>query len=462
MYVMSESEKTRVFFFKANSPDLKAVEVYLTKRGYQVMSEHDFGQALSKIMHFDPTFLFIAWDHPNPRIHSIPKFITQNLMATIIPYIQSTSRDQLRQLEGSGFSHKVYPPVSGPAIIRAILKIEKENLTSAAEIAKAAAPQKKTSSIHRTSKIKSDEAETFLKNLAKEPANVATPVSAGATSYEKSVIHVQKGNRGDLIKYNKAKLAALSQNLSQSLNSEKIQPILKVSLKNEFQSKIKNQIQDASQAYLESDTLPKISLEDFATDFYQKLLCLVVQSDSWCGYLLIASQIQINSSDYQIILQNWLQSQFINMNEISENDYFEIQLQNREVDLKSWANINSDYMEIIENENSEVLISFFSIDPKYLILELSEAYQMLEVPLDLVPSDQKIQLSLFLHLPDNKKYILYTPAEQILSAQQKRKLQEKHVEKLFTPMDFEKELHKLKAEHFLNESVKNIKKVALV
>ena len=87
---------------------------------------------------------------------------------------------------------------------------------------------------------------------------------------------------------------------------------------------------------------------------------------------------------------------------------------------------------------------------------------MLEVPLDFVPSDQKIQLSLFLHLPDNKKYILYTPAEQILSAQQKRKLQEKHVEKLFTPMDFEKELHKLKAEHFLNESVKNIKKVALV
>ncbi len=458
---MSEIEQTRVFFFKAYTHDLKVVEAYLTKRGYEVMSEHDFGQALTKIMHFDPAFLFIAWDHPNPRIHAIPKFIAKNSMAAIIPYIQSTSRDQLRQLEASGFSHKIYPPVSGPAIIRAILKIEKESLQGVAEITKADALPKASSSIHRTSKIKSDEAEAFLQNLAKEPANLVTETSAGATSKEKSAIHLQKGNRGDLIKYNKTKLATLSINLSQSLNTEKIQPKLKVSLKDEFQSKIKNQIQDASQAYLESDTLPKIRLEDFATDFYQKLLCLIVQSDSWCGYLLIASQVQINNSDYQIILQNWLQSQFINMNEISENDYFEIQLQNKEVDLKLWAKINSDYVEIIENENSEVLIGFFSVDPKYLILELSETYQMLEVPLDQVPADQQIQLSLFLHLPDNKKYILYTPAAQILSAQQKRKLQEKHVEKLFTSIDFEKELHKLKAEHFLNESSKNIKKVAL-
>ncbi len=459
---MSELAKTRVFFFKANAPDLKAVEAYLTKRGYEVMAENDFGQALAKIMHFDPAFLFIAWDHPNPRIHAIPRFIAQNSLATIIPFIQSTSRDQLRQLEGSGFTHKIYPPVSGPAIIRAILKIEKESVNSATDTAKAAASVKMTSHIRITSKKKSEDAEAFLQSLAKEPTNVVTQSSSGGSSYEKASVHVQKGNRGDLIKYNKAKLSTLSQKLSQALNAEKIQPALKLSLKDEFQSRIKNQIQDVTQAYLESEILPKIKLEDFATDFYQKLLCLIVQSDSWCGYLLIASQIQINNSDYQIILQNWLQSQFINMNEISENDYFEIQLQNREIDLKSWAKTNSDYMEIIENENSEVLISFFSIDPKYLILELSEAYQMLEVPLDIVPSDQKIQLSLFLHLPDNKKYILYTPAEQILSAQQKRKLQEKNVEKLFTPMDFEKELNKLKAEHYLNETVKNIKKVASV
>ncbi len=454
---MSESAKTRVFFFKANPVSLKAVEAYLIKRGYEVMSESDFGQALAKIIHFDPAFIFIAWDHTNPRIQSIPKFISQSSMATMIPYIESTSRDQWRQLEASGFTHKIYPPVSGPAIIRAILKIEKEALQNAADFAKPFVAEKKSSNMI-SSRKKTEDAATFLQNLEKEPlANLIQSGSATNTN-QKNTMHVQKGNRGDLIKYNKSKLATLSQ----KLNTEKIDPSLKTSLQNDFQSNIKNQILDVTQSYLESDTLQKINVEDFATDFYQKLLCLVVQSDSWCGYLLIASQIQIKNDDYQIILQNWLQSQFINMSEISENDYFEIQLQNREVDLKTWAKVNSDYTETIENETSEVLISFFSIDPKYLILELSEAYEMLEVPLHLVESDQKISLSLFLHLPDNKKYILYTPADQILSSQQKKKLQEKNVEKLFTPMDFEKELQKIKAEYYLNESVKAIKKVASV
>ena len=184
-----------------------------------------------------------------------------------------------------------------------------------------------------------------------------------------------------------------------------------------------------------------------------------MQSESWCGYLVISSQNQIKNNDYQTILQNWLQDQFINMNEISENDYFEIELQNKDVDLKTWAQANSDYLEIIETDKSEVLLSFFSIDPKYLILELSEAHQMLEVPLQLVTADKKIELSLFLHLPDNKKYILYTPANQTLSSQQKNKLLEKSIVKLHTPMSFEKELNKLKAEYYLNDSVSKIKQV---
>ena len=119
---MSDSTKTRLFFFKANSTDLKAVEAYLTKRNYEVLSESDFEEALAKLIHFDPAFVFLAWDHPHPRIQAIPKFLGQSISATVIPYMESNSRDHLRALEISGFSLKIYPPVSGPAIIRSILK----------------------------------------------------------------------------------------------------------------------------------------------------------------------------------------------------------------------------------------------------------------------------------------------------------------------------------------------------
>ncbi len=453
---MSESTKTRLFFFKANPSDLRAVEAYLSKRNFEVMSETNFNDALAKIIHFDPAYIFLAWDHPHPRIQAIPKFLGQTLPATVIPYIESTSRDQLRSLEASGFSLKIFPPVSGPAIIRTVLKIEKDQQIDVDLKIKSAKAEKQAAAIIITNKNKIEAARTFLKDLEKQPLENESNIGFNSTPAEKSFIHIQKGNRGELIKYNKSKL----ENFSKSNIAEKLKPEMKQALQEEFQTKIKNQIIDLNQTYDENEFLHTTEAAEDSKLTFQKLLCLIVQSESWCGYLVIASKNQIKSSDYQNILQNWLQDQFINMNEVSENDYFEIELQQKDIDLKSWAKANSDYLEIIENELSEVLISFFSIDPKYLILELSEAHQMLEIALEIIPTETKVTLSLFLHLPDNKKYILYTPALQALSGQQKAKLQEKNIDRLFTPLSFEKELNKLKAEHYLNETVKKIKQAS--
>ncbi len=453
---MSDSTKTRLFFFKANSSDLKAVETYLTKRNYEVLSESDFKEALAKLIHFDPAFVFLAWDHPHPRIQSVPKFLGQSVSATIIPYVESSSRDHLRELEISGFSLKIYPPVSGPAIIRSILKIEKESQQTAVDLTKFSNSREdsnKTTII--SGKKKTEAMQIFLQDLDKQDTEISEPSISETSPVAKSIIHIQKGTRGDLIKFNKSKL----ESLAIKSNFEKLKASTKEALQTDFQNKVKNQIIDLTQSYVEAELDGALKTEIDASASHQRLLCLVVQSESWCGYLVISSQNQIKNNDYQTILQNWLQDQFINMNEISENDYFEIELQNKDVDLKTWAQANSDYLEIIETDKSEVLLSFFSIDPKYLILELSEAHQMLEVPLQLVTADKKIELSLFLHLPDNKKYILYTPANQTLSSQQKNKLLEKNIVKLHTPMSFEKELNKLKAEYYLNDSVNKIKQV---
>ena len=419
------------------------------------MSESDFEEALAKLIHFDPAFVFLAWDHPHPRIQAIPKFLGQSISATVIPYMESNSRDHLRALEISGFSLKIYPPVSGPAIIRSILKIEKESQQTVIDVTKLSNEKEdalKTTII--SGKKKTEAMQIFLQDLDKQSTENPAPSNFEGEA-AKSIIHIQKGSRGDLIKFNKSKLESLANNS----NLEKLKTSTKEALQTDFQNKVKNQIIDLTQSYAEMESGDASKADASASGLHQKLLCLVVQSESWCGYLVISSQNQIKDNDYQTILQNWLQDQFINMNEISENDYFEIELQNKDVDLKTWAQMNSDYLEIIGTEKSEVLLSFFSIDPKYLILELSEAHQMLEVPLLLVKPDKKIELSLFLHLPDNQKYILYTPANQILSSQQKNKLLEKNVDKLHTPMSFEKELNKLKAENYLNDSVKKIKQV---
>ena len=295
-------------------------------------------------------------------------------------------------------------------------------------------------------KTSGEKLQNFLQEIS--PSNSQNLYNPGTDSQLKANMVIQKGVRGELLKNNQNKL--------KSLSLKKLDQGMKNALKEEFQNTIKNKIEDSNQTHLEDGQLEPVS------ESYQRLLCLIVQSDTWCGYLLVSSQLKMNNSDYHSILQGWLQKQFVNMNEIAETDYFEINLAVSEnIELKEWAQEKADYLELFEIESNEVLLSFFSIDPKFLIVEINDSNEMLEVPIDFVKTDQKIALSLFLHLPDNKKYILYTPANQILSGLQKTKLIDKLVEKLYTPLDFEKELNQMKAEVYLNESFQQIKKLQI-
>ena len=454
---MSENTGTKIFFLKAYPRDLLAVESYLLKRNYDVASESDVKNAIFKIIQFNPVVLFIAWDHPHEKIHTISKFIVQSVVTTIVPYIESPSKEQTRLLDASGFIHRVYPPLSGPAIIRAILKIEKE-LAPAKKLAKKLSSYREDSdggfAYMPDEKLIADNLQDFLDSEEKIK-NPKTLHIRGLASGKRSDLLIDPAPakrqtdlllnqtpRGQILKNNQSKL--------QSLELKKMDEPLKNSLKEEFQNIIRDRIIEMSQTYHESE-----QTEESLKNPYSKLVCLVIQSDSWCGYLLVASDVKMAPQNYQAILQSWLQNQMVNLNEITENDYFDIHLDSSEnIDLRSWAEEKADYLERLQTDNHEVLVSFFSIDPKHLIVEVNDSYEMLEVSLEFISANKKLPLSLFLHLPDNKKYILYTPAEQMLSSQQKNKLIEKSIQNLYTPLSFEKELNKLKAETFLNNSFK--------
>ncbi len=454
---MSENNGTKIFFVKAYPRDLLAVESYLLKRGYDVASESNVKDAIFKIIQFNPAVLFIAWDHPHEKIHTICKFIVQSVVTTVVPYVESPSKEQIRNLDSSGFIHRVYPPLSGPAIIRAILKIEKE-------LAPVKKPGRKLSTYQEEidpgfaympdEKLIADNLQDFLnrEEKAKQSKTLYMPGLASGQRTDLLLDQTPGTHRTDIVLDQKPRGQLLKNNQSKlkSLELKKMDESLRNSLKEEFQNIIKERIVEMSQTYRESE-----ATVDSEKNSFSKLVCLVIQSDSWCGYLLVASDIKMAPQDYQAILQSWLQNQLVNMNEITENDYFDIHLENSEnIDLKSWAEEKADYLERLEVDTHEVLVSFFSIDPKHLIIEVNDSYEMLEVPLELISANKKLALSLFLHLPDNKKYILYTPAEQMLSLQQKTKLTEKSIQKLYTPLNFEKELNKLKAETFLNSSLK--------
>lgn len=433
---MSDKSKTRLFFLKSQPNDMKMIETYLSKRDFDVMSASDLREGLLTLIPFEPTYVFIAWDHPNGKVNTIPKVIYQSSTAIVIPYTLSSGKEHTRKLEMSGFTHKLFAPVSGPSIMRIISKIEKEALEqlqdSSKPITGGTVPNDPNFMVN--SKKKSlGELEQFLKDLDSDQQS----------EQEKKAL------QAELLKRNQEKLKSLQmQNLDEKL---------KKLLQQKFQDEVREQMHEALQTGKEGRALSLVT--DEAGPGFRKLLCLIVQSASWCGYLLVASQTEINNEDYKSLIQAWLQDQLVDLSEISNHDYFDVKLEIANyADLKTWVEEQSDYLEFIEVDKNEIFVSFFTLDPKYLIVEINDQQEMMEVPLELIDVDRVIPFSLFIHLPENKKYLLYTLPHQSLMANQKQRLLDKSVNHLFTPIEFEAEFKQLKAEKYLNSSYQKLKK----
>jgi hypothetical protein len=432
---MDVKMKKRLFFLKAHPTDLKSIEGYLSKRDFDVEAESDLRDGILKLIPFEPTYVFIAWDHPNEKILSLPKVINQSSAAIIIPYTSSPGKDQIRKLDSSGYTHKLYPPVSGPSIMRLLAKIDKQNEEEAAD------PE-------------------FRKKNPSVISSNGKMITGGQSNpaldqFLREIDSVDKDTKAQTVANQKERLSSNQQKLK-SFHQQNLDAKLKKLLQNKFENEVRGQIQEGLQTAGEGRSYETAIAEGTSA---RKLLCVVIQSASWCGYLLVGSQVEINNEEYRTLIQSWLQDQLVDMSEISNHDYFEVQLAvGNYAELKTWAEQKSDYIEFIQADKNEIFISFFTLDPKYLMIELNENHEMLEVPLEMIDVDQSIPFSLFIHLPENKKYLLYTLPHQSLLANQKNRLMDKSVHSLFTPIEFEAEFKKLKAEKYLNSSYDQLKK----
>lgn len=178
--------KTTLFFVKNTFHPFGLVENFLKKRGYQVVVETDIKIGLDKIMRINPEYIFLAWDHKNTGIRSLSKTIYQSCTGQIVPFITSTQRDQIIQLENSGFESRLYPPLSGPAIVRLIAKNEQRNQffdqMDQMATAPASAPAKKQSEMIQVKSFFKDEATSST-------VSVRSSASTDSGQQKKKALH---------------------------------------------------------------------------------------------------------------------------------------------------------------------------------------------------------------------------------------------------------------------------------
>lgn len=125
------SETYSLFILKSNAQGLRAGETYLRNRKWIVGSGINMREALAYIIQKHPTYIMICADHPNKKIKILPKLLSQAFPVKIIAYTESSAPSAMTALREMNQTYNLYPPVSGPAIERMILKIKKDEETKA-------------------------------------------------------------------------------------------------------------------------------------------------------------------------------------------------------------------------------------------------------------------------------------------------------------------------------------------
>lgn len=455
---MSEGTQKTLFFIKNPSANLSAIELYLKKRDFNVFSESDLKTALLEIMKISPDYIFLAWDHPNERIVNIPKYILQSMMTTMIAYCTSNEKIQIRKLQGSGQTHKLFPPLSGPAIQRLISKLEKENLANSADpVAKktnSSNMQNQSDMIQVKSSDKNKDLDQFMNSLSE-------------TESKPSEIYIDKGlrakelrNKQNITKPSNLLYLAPVQDIVSS-TEHKMSESLQKKLDQKFDEQIKLPLEELFETLKDheySANEPSI-LKNETLTIAKYGYCVVVEHKNWNGYLIVASESDVDPVSLESVLTNWINENLEDSNEdVSVLSHgFEVSLS--DISYEIFSEKFADYTKTLTLNDKKTVLSFFSVTPEMMHLQLHDDHDMIEILTAEIPISLPVPFDLHLYLPENRKFILYSKKDSLVANIQIDRLKEKKVDKLYSSLDFENKVQKFRAEKRISRLIEKFKDV---
>lgn len=517
---MSNTGSKKLLFIKGPTDQLKSVESFLAKRNFSVYSEIDVKTASSKIMEIEPDFIFLAWDHIDPAIMGLPKLIAQASNAIVVPFTTSTKRESTRKLNVCQINPKLYPPVSGPAIERLILKAGLKEAEEKARLAETEAKSKSSDNIASMTEsvlthLKSNPltgtsnnlSEVSIQNLNKNSINDSTsensesPESLAKQEAQEVQIRNTSINKRNSILSRPKKLNLSNEaidNLKKSVQDKVTQPLeslLTTLQESEEQThstqnqsnhqiqKTKNQPNTNGGAIIQEGLKSNQNLGTIVLkDNYKSITSEQVVQDS-------ANSINPNQSTHQKIektrcycmslySENWCGYLLIcidieldfssadiiftewikhHFNNLQEVDEYDyFEFKTIDFNLISKLITKADYSESLKINDCVLKVSFFPVDPKKMSLDMNEEQNLIKISTDEISCDTELNFSLHLHLPENKKYLNYLPVNSTLSADKKKRLLSNKVFFLYIPLSFEKEYRRYLAENIIKLYYKDL------
>ncbi len=117
-----------IFILKSNPMTLQAAENFLRARDWEVTSSVSLKDAITTILTKNPEYFLICANHPHKKVKQLPKVLASAFTVKTLVYVDIASALNMSLMQEFGIKAQILPPVSGPAIERAIFKFEKDEL----------------------------------------------------------------------------------------------------------------------------------------------------------------------------------------------------------------------------------------------------------------------------------------------------------------------------------------------
>lgn len=588
------SETFSIFILKSQAGTLAQAENFLKNRNWIVGNSTNLREALAYIIQKKPQYVFLSADHPNKKVRMLPKMLSQAFPVKVIGFAEKSTGLSQKQLNEMALEYNLYPPVSGPAIERIILKIKKdeevkaqqaanpksrdgavgggddtitfkgdsvsgEDLKASFESARAAlsqlvggdddgGPAMVGGSGHQTSGSgQQDGSGSFVGGFGNQQGHQGDFNSDGFR--KDSGMIVQKGlpessvtNDGAVIQKGNSHQAgaaymgqmgakASGPNTSQEGPGEGesfdawAERMRKAAEMNAAQEGVdpadlqmpqhpsqKNDADDTSNwegltpeeqaarrrgkaaPIMESEHVPKKAKKEYtikgsrhedlsnqsiivrgaqnaldetvnlkdedvaqAVEKASNIACITVSSPKFNGYLVCAMGKNRKMDKSMIDTIQKRLSGFLRANgeTISEKDTMDMKIQ--EVDFTDWALEQAEFLRRSVHDGDEIAMAFFPTNDLEVALEDSASEKMLKMSLDDLKADVALEFDLYIYMPENNKYLLYTPEGQPFYGDQKGRLKDKGINHMHLRKDNSHNVKKYKAQNFLNEKIEAFK-----
>lgn len=406
-----------LLIIKSTARALEPAEEILKRHGWNLISTTEIDEAISIMLKHQPQFVMISVDHPSRKLMAFRQVIQQSFSCCVIMFAEYLDTQSYKRLANSKTEYLVYPPVTGPAIERTINKYHKDQADTQT-LANSLLPKVESLKI---SGLKQQLEKLAIESLSSE---IVEPSFVMAPEHDFA---------GD-------------ETLIPTRN-HKDTPILRGS-RDAFESSLSN----TSHRATAKTTLQEVN----------QAACFSVKSHYQSGYLVIATSgdKEVDSNLVSMIREKLLA--FLSNNGEDAVSEEGLSLNLNSVPFDEWAIEKAEFLRKGIHEDNEIALAYFPRKDVHCQLDSSSQDNMLTISLVELTPDTAVEFDLYLYLPANQKYILYTPKGAVLYSRQKEKLTRQGVSQMHFLARESENFKAYRVQNFLNKNIDTYKEEARI